>query len=78
MRKYYRKRKREGEGDDKFVCACVCVGVCVCVFGNTYITCSIHSPFSDQFLCVDACKRKGNKNSKERHTQIREREGTHL
>ena len=36
---------------------CVCVCVCVVyarVFGNTYLTCSIRSPFSDQFLCVDA------------------------
>ena len=50
------------------LCACVCVCVCVVyvrVFGNTYLTCSIHSPFSDQFLCVDACKAKGvNENSK--------------
>ena len=51
-----RERKREGEGDDKFVCVCV---VYVRVFGNTYLTCSIRSPFSDQFLCVDACKAKG-------------------
>ena len=48
---------------------CVCVCVCVRVFGNTYLTCSIHSPFSDQFLCVDACKAKGmNENSKGRYT----------
>ena len=45
-----------------FVCVSVCVGVCVVyarVFGNTYLTCSIRSPFSDQFLCVDASKAKG-------------------
>ena len=51
------------------VCMCVCVCVCVCVFGNTYLTCSIRSPFSDQFLCVDACKAKGmNENSQGRYT----------
>ena len=48
---------------------CTCVCVCVCVFGNTYLTCSIRSPFSNQFLCVDACKAKGmNENSKGRYT----------
>ena len=46
----------------------MCV-VYVRVFGNTYLTCSIRSPFSDQFLCVDACKAKGmNENSKGRYT----------
>ena len=56
------------------LCTCVCVCVCVCVvyvhvFGNTYLTCSIRSPFSNQFLCVDACKAKGmNENSKGRYT----------
>ena len=39
------------------------------VVGNTYLTCSIRSPFSDQFLCVDACKAKGmNENIKGRYT----------
>ena len=56
------------------VCVCVCVCVCVVyarVFGNTYLTCSIRSPFSDQFLCVDACKANGmNENSKGRYTLI--------
>ena len=51
------------------MCVCVCVCVRVRVFGNTYLTCTIYSPFSDQFLCVDACKVKGmNKNSQGRYT----------
>ena len=54
------------------------VCVYVRVFGNTYITCSIRGPFSDQFLCVDAYKAKEmNENSKgtKVHTYEIERRG---